>query len=126
MAIHDLLLLAAGLAASATCLVHVFLGGRLFARPLLASGLRPPVKHTMYFCWHLVTASLVVMAGAYFWAAFSAGARAAAIVATALAGACLIVNAVQNIAMRLPFVKHPQGAFFFVVAALGAAGLVHG
>jgi hypothetical protein len=126
VAIHDLLLLAAGLAASATCLVHVFLGGRLFARPLLASDLRPPVKHTMYFCWHLVTASLAVMAGAYFRAAFSAEAQAAAIFATALAGAFLIVSATQSIAMRLPFAKHPQGAFFLVVTALGSAGLVHG
>jgi hypothetical protein len=119
-------LLAAGLAAAATCLAHVVLGGRLFARPLQALSLSSTVKHTHYFCWHLVTACAALMAGAFHWAAFTADAHPAALVATALAGAFVLVNAVQNLAMRLSFARHPQGGFFLIIGALGVAGLMHG
>jgi len=113
-------------AALATCVAHVFLGGRLFAAPLLASDLRSPVKHTNYFCWHLVTAALAVMAGAFFWAAFAAEGREAAIAGAALAAAFLAVNVIQNMSQRLSFSSHPQGAFFLVTVALAALGLANG
>jgi hypothetical protein len=125
MASHDLLLLGAGLAASATCLAHVFLGGKFFARPLLASSLRSPVKYTTCYCWHLATAALALMAGAFFWAALVPEARPAALAATALAGAFLIVSVAQNPAMRLSFARHPQGVFSLIMSALGAASLFH-
>jgi hypothetical protein len=116
--------LAASVAAPATCLAHVFLGGRLFAAPLLASDLHSPVKHTNYFCWHLVTA--VVMAGAFLRAAFAAEAREAAIAGAALAGTFLAVNVIQNLSQRLSFSRRPQGAFFLVTVALAGAGLANG
>jgi hypothetical protein len=125
MTSHDLLLLGAGLAASATCLAHVFLGGKLFARPLLASSLRSPVTHTIYYCWHLVTAVLVLMAAAFFWAAFAHEAGAAALMATALAGAFPIVSIAQNLIVGLSFATHPQSAFSLIISALGAASLFH-
>jgi hypothetical protein len=116
---------AAGLTAFATCLAHVMLGGRLFAAPLLSSSLPSPVKHTNYFCWHLVTAALAVMAAIFAWAAFSADARSAAIGATALALAFLAVNTTQNLAQRLSFTRHPQGGFFLVISLLALAGFGH-
>lgn len=119
-------LLAAATAALATFLAHLLLGGRLFARPLLRSELRSMVKHAHYFCWRLVTAAPALMAGALAWAAFAPQAREAAIIAAALAGAFLVVNVAENIALRLSFAKHPQGAFFAIVAALALAGLAHG
>jgi hypothetical protein len=45
--------------------------------------------------------------------------------ATALAGAFLIVSIAQNLAMGLSFARHPQGAFFLIISVLGAAGLFH-
>ena len=111
MASVNLWLAAAALAALATCVAHVVIGGRLFARPLLSAELRASVKHTTYFCWHLVTAAIALMAGALAWAALAPAARAAAYVATALAGAFVAVNVTQNIAQRLSFARHPQGGF---------------
>jgi hypothetical protein len=126
MASVNLWLVAASVAALATCIAHVFLGGRLFARPLLRSDLKPVVKHTNYYCWHLVTAALALMAGALAWAAFAPDARAAAIMAALLATAFLIVSVVENLALKLSFVRHPQGAFFAIVTALAGIGLAHG
>jgi hypothetical protein len=102
------------------------LGGRLFARPLLRSDLRSAVKHTNYYCWHLVTAALALMSGGLAWAAFAPEARAAAVLAAAMAIAFLVVNVVENFALGLSFARHPQGAFFAVVTLLALAGLVHG
>ena len=124
MASHNLLSLGAAVAASATRLAHVFVGGRLFARPLLASSLASLVKYTTCYCWHLVTAALALMAGG-FWAALVAEARPAALAATALAGAFLIVSVAQNLAMRFSFARHPQGVFLLIISALGAASLFH-
>lgn len=117
---------AAALAALVVCVVHVMLGGRLFARRLLASDLRPHVKHTLHYCWHLVSAALALMAVGFAWGAVATDARAAAIGATAMAAAFMGVNIVQNLAMRLSFARHPQGGFFLAVTLLGCAGLAHG
>lgn len=119
-------LIAAALAAFATCLIHILLGGRQFVQPLLGAELQSVVKHTHYYCWHLVSASLALMAAAFAWAAFAPDARAAAFVATALAGLFFAVNVVQNVSMRLSFARHPQWIFFSVVTLLGVAGLAYG
>jgi len=50
---------ALGLAAAMTG-VHVVVGGRVIAGPLLASGLETLPKMTLYLCWHGVT---IVLAG---------------------------------------------------------------
>ncbi|NWG54124.1 MAG: hypothetical protein HXY28_10425 [Hydrogenophilaceae bacterium] len=113
-------------AALATCAAHVFLGGRLFARPLLDSTLARAPKQTVYYCWHLTTAALLVMAAAFAWAALDPAASAAAVIATAIAGAFLIVNVVQNIAMGNSFRRHPQWTFFTVTTTLGALALANG
>jgi hypothetical protein len=119
-------LFVASLAAGAVCVTHVVLGGRLVARPLLGSDLRPHAKFTAYYCWHLVSAALALMAAGLAWGAFVAEARSAAVGATALAGAFMGVNVAQNLVMRLSFARHPQGVFFLVVTTLGLVGLVYG
>lgn len=119
-------LFVAFLAAGAVCVTHLVLGGRLVARPLLASELRPHAKLTAYYCWHLVSAALALMAAGLAWGAFASEAREAAIGATALAAAFMGVNVVQNLAMRLSFARHPQGVFFLVVTALAVVGLAYG
>ena len=117
---------AAAAASVATLAAHVFLGGHLFARPLLASTLTSPVKHTLYYCWHLVSGALAVMAAAFVWAALADDGRAAAWLGAGLAAIFLVVNLTQNIAMGLSFVRHPQGAFFMTVTLLAASGLAYG
>jgi len=119
-------LAAAALAALATCVTHIFLGGRIAAGPLLRSEMNSLAKHTNYYCWHLVSAALALMAGALAWGALAPEARPAAIVGAALAAAFMAVNIAQNIAQQLSFKSHPQGAFFMVISALAATGLAHG
>lgn len=122
----NVLLLMAAAAAFATCLLHISVGGRLAARPLLAADLRSLVKHTHYYCWHLVSAALVLMAGALAWGAIDPRAREAAALGAALAIAFMAVNVAQNSVQRLSFKRHPQGLFFLVISALAVAGLAHG
>lgn len=116
---------AASAAALATCAAHTFVGGRFFARPLLASDLRRVVKQTLYYCWHMATLAILVMSGAFAWAAADPAQANAAVIATALAGAFLILNAGQNLLMGNSFARHPQWALFLITAALGAAGLAY-
>lgn len=51
--------------------VHVFVGGRLIAEPLLASGLADLPRMTLYLVWHGITVVLAGMAllaaDALFW-----------------------------------------------------------
>ncbi len=54
--------LLSGFLAAATAALHLVAGGRDIARPLITSALNEEVKLTMYACWHLVSASLVVSA----------------------------------------------------------------
>jgi hypothetical protein len=54
------LVFSAGILASATALFHLFAGGKDVARPLLASSIDEGLKLTLYACWHLVSASLLI------------------------------------------------------------------
>jgi len=59
----DLILLAASVLMAAAFFVHVFVGGKYVARPLLAERrLSPPAKWLSYYCWHLVSLMLVFFA----------------------------------------------------------------
>ena len=58
----NLLFILSGLMATVSAAVHLFVGGRQVARPLLDSGLEEGIKLTMYACWHLVSASLMLSA----------------------------------------------------------------
>jgi hypothetical protein len=49
-----------GILAAITALVHILVGGKQIAGPLLHSQLDSIVKLTMYACWHLVSVSLVL------------------------------------------------------------------
>lgn len=51
-----------GLLAAVSAAVHLFVGGKDVARPLLNSPLTEEIRLTMYACWHLVSASLVLSA----------------------------------------------------------------
>jgi hypothetical protein len=53
-------LVISGLLAATTAAVHIAVGGKQIARPLLDSQLDGIVKFTMYACWHLVSVSLAL------------------------------------------------------------------
>lgn len=55
-------LLVAGMLSLAVCLIHLFLGGKEIARPLLdTTALKPIPKYTNYYCWHLVSLTIAGM-----------------------------------------------------------------
>lgn len=120
----NIILLAAAICAALICLIHVVLGGRAVARPLLAAeGLRGIPKYTAYFCWHIVTITLAGMALAFLLAALPDGARVLALFATGGAALFALLCLGINVTFGLGAWRHPQWALFLPVTALGAAGL---
>lgn len=106
-----------------TAAVHVFAGGRDVARPMLAScDLHAIPKFTNYYCWHMVTMILVVMAAAFVYAAMI-GARDIAILATLLAMAFASWSLALIAWKRLNPVHFPQWILFLSIAAAGIMAL---
>lgn len=104
--------------------VHVFVGGREIARPLLETGeLRPVVKHTQYLCWHFTTVAIACIV-AFFCIAVFTGITAYAISATALAIGFFLTGVGLVVALGESHSKLPQGWLFLPVALLGIAGLL--
>jgi hypothetical protein len=103
--------------------VHFFAGGREAARPLLVSRELPAVpKFTAYYCWHMVTIVLLVMAGAFAYSAISAVKDAAAL-ATLLAMAFAAWSLAMTGWKRLNPMYFPQWALFIPIAGTGIMAL---
>lgn len=118
-------LLLAGLAALAVMAVHVIVGGRLFAAPLLATeALHRVVRLTLYYCWHLVTLMIAALAAGFTVAALMPGQRALALAATALAAASAMLSIAIVAIHRVRPWHMPQWAYFTAITGLGAAGLM--
>jgi hypothetical protein len=117
-------LLLAGLAAGATCAVHVLLGGREIARPMLASNdLHRIVRLTNYYCWHMVTIVLAGMAGAFAYAAWHPASIELAAVFTLLAASFAVLSLGLIAVYRVRPLLMPQWILFLAITALGVAGL---
>jgi len=104
--------------------VHFFAGGREVARPLLRQNTLPPVVTlTHYYCWHLVTITLVGLAGAFGYASLAPDGRVLAVFATVAAG----LFALWGLALLLwQAQRHrdmPQWMLFAVLAVSGAGAL---
>jgi len=118
------LLLAAAVASLAVAAVHVIVGGRVIAAPLLrADGLRPVPRFTNYYCWHMVSIVLLAMAGCYAWAGMDAGAVELAVLATGLALAFMAWGLGLILWKRQRTRHMPQWLMFAAVSGLGLAGL---
>ncbi|MEM1378349.1 MAG: hypothetical protein AAGG69_13270 [Pseudomonadota bacterium] len=115
---------AAGALAGVWFLVHLFMGGREIAQPLLeVTAIEPTVRHTQYLCWHFTSVSIASMAGFYAAAAVS-GNAAFAIAGTVLALGFLVIGVMLVVRLGESHARLPQGWLFLPVAALGIAGLV--
>jgi len=120
----DIWFFTAGVAAAAVALTHFFLGGREIARPTLTAGeMHSVVRHTNYYCWHLVTLSLVLMAAGFFYTALPARPQEPAAAATLFAAAAAFLCLGINLRFNLKHAHHPQWMLFLPVAVIGAAGL---
>lgn len=117
------LALAAALAALTT-LIHVMLGGREVAAPLLAGDrLHPVPKFTLYYCWHLATIVLAALALAFALAAIGQASRDLAVFSTVGAGLFGVWSLVMVGLFRLRIAHFPQWALFAPIALCGALGL---
>jgi len=115
------LLVAAGLSA-AVCLIHTFAGGRTIARPLLKADLHPVPKYVTYYCWHIVTIVLAVIAVMFALAGVSEDSLDLGWVATVLVAAfCLLGLAVPPI-KKQKYSQMPQGWLFLPITILGITG----
>lgn len=117
--------LLAGIAALIVLATHVFVGGRLFVKPLLAAEqLHRVTRLTLYYCWHLVTLLIAAIAALYLLAAAAPHWLHLAITATVLATGASLLCLLIVIAWRQRPWRMPQWLFFAIVAALGTAGLM--
>ena len=101
--------------------VHLIMGGREVARPLLVADLPPVVIYTSYLCWHYVTGALFLLAVLFLLAGFGYG---TGLSATLLAGVFVGVGVVIPVATGQGFKLLPQGLLFVPNTALGIAGLL--
>ncbi len=121
---HNFWLLAAGLAAGATTLIHIFAGGPTVAAPLLAAqDIDETPKLTNYYSWHLVSLMLIAMSGGFLYAAATPGEGAFAATWTLIAAASTGWSLTLIVWKVRPALDLPQWTLITLISALGAAGL---
>jgi len=114
---------AAGALSFGITLLHLFGGGPTVAAPLLAAkGLNDVVRYLNYYCWHLVSISLALMALAFGWSGFVGSAWELAVLGTIMAAGFCIWGVALVILKRQQFREMPQGWLFLPVALLGFCG----
>lgn len=117
--------LSAAALSAAVCAVHVIMGGREAARPLLASTeLDQVAKYTNYYCWHIVTIVIAALGAAFLVAAIDHDADELALFAVITSFLFAVWSLAMIARFRLPLLPFGQWILFLVVAAVGAAGLV--
>lgn len=113
--------LIAGILSAIIWAVHTFAGGSAVARPLLEAKLESTAKYTQYYCWHVVTIVLFVMASAFTYSAFRASDLGW--VMTLLGGAFALWGLLLPPFVRQSYLQLPQGWLFVPVTVLGLWGL---
>ncbi|MDX8348072.1 hypothetical protein SLH49_08740 [Cognatiyoonia sp. IB215446] len=114
--------LSAGFLSSIWLAVHLFVGGRQIATPLLASDLAPLVRQTQYLCWHFTSVAIAAMAVLNLWAVITDDpAFALAAFLLAVGFATVGIGLVLRLGAR--HLDLPQGWLFVPVALLGGLGL---
>jgi uncharacterized membrane protein YjjP (DUF1212 family) len=105
------------------CALHVWLGGREAARPLLDSELRSIPKYTNYYAWHMVTIVIAAMGAAFAYAATIPEGRDVGIAALVLAVAFTLWSLTLILwKYRRPMLL-PQWLLFLAVSVAAAIGL---
>ena len=120
----DSLILAAAVLAGLWCFVHLIMGGREVAQPLLAAAsLDPMVRHVQYICWHFTSVTIALMA-TFFALAYVTGVAAYAVCGLLLSTGFVVVGIGLVVKLGLSHSKHPQGWLFVPVALLGLGGVL--
>lgn len=115
---------AASLLALVTFAVHTFVGGIYVVRPLLAvEGLTRASRWLNYYCWHMTTLTLVVMAAMFAYSAFEPTARGFAVLFTAMASAFSLLCIAVAVKGGVRPWRFPATSLFAAVTAAGLWGL---
>lgn len=115
--------LAAASLSAVICAIHVILGGREAARPLLAArDIDRVAKFTNYYCWHLVTIAIAAISVAFALASRPQADSEIAHIASGTALAFVAWSFIMMARYRLNPLQFPQWALFLPVACLGLAG----
>lgn len=105
-------------------LVHFLVGGKEVARPLLADQhLADTVRQTLYLCWHLVSATIAIMAILFAFAVLLNN-PGYAVGGTLLAAGFALAGIAIGPLRGWRYSTIPQGWLFVPVVAMGAAGLM--
>ncbi|MFN9355260.1 MAG: hypothetical protein ACK55V_04190 [Alphaproteobacteria bacterium] len=103
--------------------VHTFIGGVFVARPLLAdTGLPRASKWLNYYCWHLVTLTILALGLALAWSAHS-GRTDLAVFAVLLSAAFSCLSIAVAIAGGIHPLRFPSTTLFALITLTGSAGL---
>lgn len=123
---YNIWLALAALGSFVAFLAHTFIGTSVIARPLLepSTGLSDEARFVNYYCWHLVTMTLLAQAACFAWSALPGNAVDLAVVAAALAVGFFVWSVVLNLRYRLAFATAPQWVFSLPISALGLAGVL--
>lgn len=121
-AMNTFLILAAA-SSALVCLLHIFGGGPQVVEPLLKSEMDDVPKYLNYYCWHLVTLTLVVMTIGFTLASLNPIEVLLALLMTLLAGSFVIWSLGLALWKRQSLWDMPQWLLFLPVAAFGALGL---
>jgi hypothetical protein len=116
------LAIAAALSAT-TWAIHTFVGGPRVAGPLLEASLSPVVQLTHYYCWHLVTMMLGMMALGFGYAAFAAAGLDVAVFVTALSLGAMVWSMALTLWKRRKVAELPQWILFAAINVFAIAGL---
>lgn len=114
----------AALFSLATWAIHTFVGGPFAAKPLLACDMKTVPKLTNYYCWHLVTLTLLAMSGGFAYAAIEEGAHELG----AFLGILAIAFCLWSIALfswkRRRAIELPQWILFASISAAALWGML--
>lgn len=121
----NLFLLIASLFAAITWMIHVIAGGREVVAPLLDSDIAWVPRITHYYCWHMVTITLAVMALGFAYGGFFEQGLDVAWLVEILA----ILFALWNVALGLwkrpkPWYALPQWVLFLAISVVALPGLL--
>lgn len=116
-------LFSAAIVSLITFLAHLFWGGREVAKPLLNADIQEGVKLTTYYCWHITSAVLWIMAVAFAYVALLQFDVPLTIAVTSIAAACALLNLGLILSRRLKPLDYPQWIFFLPITVLGVLGL---
>lgn len=122
--IHNYWLLAAGVAAGLTTLIHIFGGGPEVVRPLFAAqDIEEVPKLLNFYCWHLVTITIAAMAFAFTYAALTPGEAMLAIMWTVISAAFALWSIVLIVWKQQKAFEMPQWILFAAITGLALPGL---